>query len=71
MASHPSAQESPPADPTAGEVVAEVMGVRWSMPDGDFAVLDAVSDEGEPVVLVGALGHVREGESVAAGGGWR
>jgi exodeoxyribonuclease V alpha subunit len=34
-------------------------------------VLDAISDDGEPVVLVGALGHVREGESVAVGGGWR
>jgi exodeoxyribonuclease V alpha subunit len=71
MAPNSSAQDAPPADPAAAEVVVEVMGVRWSMPDGDFAVLDAVSDEGEPVVLVGALGHVREGESVAAGGGWR
>ena len=34
-------------------------------------MLDGVSDDGEPVVLVGALGHVREGESVAAGGAWR
>jgi len=64
-------QDASPRDPAAGELVAEVMGVRWSVPDGDFAVLDAVSDDGEPVVLVGALGHVREGESVAAGGGWR
>ena len=47
------------------------MGVRWSVPDGDFAVLDAICDDGEAVVLVGALGHVREGESIAAGGGWR
>ncbi|MDP1848336.1 MAG: ATP-dependent RecD-like DNA helicase [Solirubrobacteraceae bacterium] len=65
------AQDASPRDPAAGELVAEVMGVRWSVPDGDFAVLDGVSDDGEPVVLVGALGHVREGESVAAGGGWR
>jgi exodeoxyribonuclease V alpha subunit len=65
------AQDASPRDPAAGELVAEVMGVRWSLPDGDFAVLDAVSDEGEPVVLVGALGHVHEGESVAVGGGWR
>ncbi|MBW3608115.1 MAG: ATP-dependent RecD-like DNA helicase [Actinobacteria bacterium] len=65
------AQDASPRDPAARELVAEVMGVRWSVPDGDFAVLDAVSDDGEPVVLVGALGHVREGESVAAGGGWR
>ncbi len=64
-------QDAAPRDPAAGELVAEVMGVRWSLPDGDFAVLDAVSDDGEPVVLVGPLGHVREGESVAAGGGWR
>src|SRR5918998_193871 len=62
------AQESP-RDTAAGELVAEIMNVRWTVPDGDFAVLDAVSDDGEPVVLVGALGHVREGESVAAGGG--
>ena len=65
------AQDAPPRDPAAGELVAEVMGIRWSVDDGDFAVLDAVSDDGEAVVLVGALGHVREGESVAAGGGWR
>ncbi|HEV2775509.1 MAG TPA: AAA family ATPase [Solirubrobacteraceae bacterium] len=65
------AQDASPRDPAAGELVAEVMGVRWNVPDGDFAVLDAVSDDGEEVVLVGALGHVREGESVAAGGGWR
>ena len=66
-----SAQDASPRDPAASEVVAEVMAVRWSVSDGDFAVLDAITDEGEPVVLVGALGHVREGESVAAGGGWR
>jgi len=60
-----------PRDPAAGELVAEVMNIRWSVPDGDFAVLDAVSDDDEPIVLVGALAHVREGESVAVGGGWR
>lgn len=65
------AQDASPRDPAVGELVAEVMNVRWSLPDGDFAVLDAVSDDGDEVVLVGALGHVREGESVAVGGGWR
>ena len=45
--------------------------MRWSVPDGDFAVLDAVSDEGEAVVLVGPLAHVRDGESLAVAGGWR
>jgi len=51
------AQDAPPRDPAAGELKAEVMGIRWSVDDGDFAVLDAVSDDGETVVLVGALGH--------------
>ena len=63
--------QQPPRDPAAGELVAEVMNVRWTVPDGDFAVLDAIGDDGEAAVLVGALGHVREGESVAVGGGWR
>ena len=65
------AQDASPRDPAAGELVAEVMNVRWSVPDGDFAVLDAVSDDGDSVVLVGALGHIREGESIAVSGSWR
>lgn len=65
------AQDASPRDPAAGELVVEVMNVRWSVPDGDFAVLDAVTDDGDTVVLVGALGHVREGESIAVAGGWR
>lgn len=69
MADRP--QDAAPRDPAAGELVAEVMNVRWSVPDADFAVLDAVCDDGEDVVLVGPLGHVAEGESVAVGGGWR
>ncbi len=66
-----TAHDAPPRDSTASELSAEVMGVRWSLPDGDFAVLDAVTDEGEPVVLVGPLSHVNQGESLAVGGGWR
>ena len=65
------AQDASPSDPAAGELVVEVMNVRWSVPDGDFAVLDGVSEDGESVVLVGALGHVHEGESIVVGGGWR
>jgi exodeoxyribonuclease V alpha subunit len=49
----------------------EVAAVRWRAPDGAFAVLAGVSDEGEEVVLVGALDHVHEGESVAVEGGWQ
>ncbi|HEX4363865.1 MAG TPA: ATP-dependent RecD-like DNA helicase [Solirubrobacteraceae bacterium] len=65
------AQDAPPRDAAARELTAEVMGIRWSVPDGDFAVLDAVCEDGETAVLVGALGHVREGESIAIGGDWR
>ena len=60
-----------PADVDARDLSAEVMNMRWSVPDGDFAVLDAVTDEGEAVVLVGPLGHVREGEALQARGAWR
>lgn len=64
-------QQSAPRDVAAGELNAEVAGVRWSVPDGDFAVIDAVTDDGDDVVLVGSLGHVHEGESIAVAGGWR
>src|SRR3954452_22829750 len=63
--------DAPPADTSATELTVEVMNVRWALPDGDFAVLDAVSDEGEPVVMTGPLAHVNQGESLAVGGGWR
>ncbi len=64
-------QDRAPRDAAAGELTADVTGVRWSVPDGDFAVLDAVSQDGDDVVLVGPIGHVHEGESVAVTGGWR
>ncbi len=60
-----------PRDVAAGELTADVVGVRWSVPDGDFAVIDAVCDDGEDAVLVGPLGHVREGESIVVGGAWK
>ncbi|MEY2517767.1 MAG: exodeoxyribonuclease alpha subunit, partial [bacterium] len=63
--------DSTPHDASAAELAVEVMAVRWSVPDGDFAVLDGVSDDGEEVVLVGPLAHVRQGESLHVGGGWR
>ena len=64
-------QDRAPRDAAASELTADVTGVRWSVPDGDFAVLDAVCGDGDDVVLVGPLGHVHEGESVAVSGGWR
>ena len=60
-----------PRDVAASELTVQVTGVRWAVPDGDFAVLDAVSDDGEDVVVVGPLGHVHEGESIEVGGGWK
>jgi exodeoxyribonuclease V alpha subunit len=59
-----------PSDPDQRELSVEVQAVRWRAPDGAFAVLAGVSDEGEEVVVVGALDHVHEGESVAVHGGW-
>jgi exodeoxyribonuclease V alpha subunit len=53
------------------EVVVEVTGVRYRSPEGDFAVLDTVSDEGDEVVVTGAVGHVHEGESLTVAGEWR
>src|SRR5690349_7020880 len=65
-------QEDTPADVSANELTAEVTGVRWSVPDGDFAVLDArTDDDGDDIVIVGPLAHVHEGESIAVDGGWR
>jgi exodeoxyribonuclease V alpha subunit len=60
-----------PFDPEQRALSVEVAAVRWRAPDGAFAVLAGVSEEGEEVVLVGALDHVHEGESVAVQGGWQ
>ena len=49
----------------------EISRVRWRAPDGDFAVLDGVTDDGEPVRVTGALAHVGEGETVDVRGSWR
>jgi exodeoxyribonuclease V alpha subunit len=64
-------REVEPFDPDQRALSVEVAAVRWRAPDGAFAVLAGVSDEGEEVVLVGALDHVHEGESVAVQGGWQ
>lgn len=57
--------------PQTVELLVEVSGIRYSSPEGDFAVLDAVCDDGEELVLTGALGHLHEGETVAVAGSWR
>jgi exodeoxyribonuclease V alpha subunit len=63
--------DAEPFDPDQRTLSVEVAAVRWRAPDGAFAVLAGISDEGEEVVLVGALDHVHEGESVAVEGGWQ
>jgi exodeoxyribonuclease V alpha subunit len=60
-----------PFDPEQRALSVEVAAVRWRAPDGAFTVLSGYSDEGEEVVLVGALDHVHEGESVEVEGGWQ
>jgi exodeoxyribonuclease V alpha subunit len=60
-----------PSDAAQRTLSVEVAAVRWRAPDGAFAVVAGVSDEGEEVVVVGALDHVHEGESVAVEGAWQ
>src|SRR5919197_2237027 len=67
----PHVLDAEPFDPDQRRLTVEIATVRWRAPDGAFAVLAGVSDEGEEVVLVGALDHVHEGESVAVEGGWQ
>lgn len=63
--------DAEPFDPEQRTLSVEVSAVRWRAPDGAFTVLAGISDDGEDVVLVGALDHVHEGESVAVEGGWQ
>jgi exodeoxyribonuclease V alpha subunit len=60
-----------PEDPSARALRVEVTGVRWSAPDGGFAVVGALTDAGAEVTLTGALDHVHEGEELDVGGRWR
>src|SRR5882762_706000 len=47
----------------------EVMAVRFS--GDDFAVLAALTDDGDEVTLTGPLAHVHQGEALDVGGAWR
>ncbi|MEA2319006.1 MAG: exodeoxyribonuclease alpha subunit [Solirubrobacteraceae bacterium] len=53
------------------ELTVEVTAVRFALDDGDFAVLAGVTDDGEEVVMTGALAHVHAGEMVDVAGEWR
>ncbi len=60
-----------PTDRTASALAVEVMAVRYRLPDGDFAVLSALTQAGEEVALTGPLAHLQPGESAEVGGQWR
>src|SRR3954469_17109403 len=55
----------------AMDLVVEIERVRWRAPDGAFAVLSGITEDGEEITVTGPLGHVHEGETVELGGGWR
>ncbi|HEY8585003.1 MAG TPA: helix-hairpin-helix domain-containing protein, partial [Capillimicrobium sp.] len=49
----------------------EVARVRFQTDDGGFAVLDATTDDGEPVVVCGPVAHVHPGDAMEVRGSWR
>jgi exodeoxyribonuclease V alpha subunit len=53
------------------ELALEVAAVRWRLPEGDFAVLVGVTDEGEEVTVTGALADVQPGEVIDVRGAFR
>jgi exodeoxyribonuclease V alpha subunit len=52
-------------------LAAEIVAVRWRADDGAFAVVAAIGDDGEEVVLTGPIGHLHEGDTVEVDGQWR
>src|SRR3954454_14013305 len=53
------------------ELALEVAAIRWRLPDGDFAVLVGLTDEGEEVTVTGALADVQPGEVIDVRGTFR
>lgn len=53
------------------QLAVEVSRVRFATDDGGFAVLDAITDDGEPVVVCGPLAHVHAGDAMEVRGAWR
>jgi exodeoxyribonuclease V alpha subunit len=60
-----------PASLAAETLAAEIVAVRWRADDGGFAVVAAIGDDGEEVVLTGPIGHLHEGDTVEVDGQWR
>jgi len=63
-------EDEPPVDPEARELVVMLAagGPRWVSPDGEFAIWSASLENGRPLTLRGALGHVGAGESIVVAG---
>jgi exodeoxyribonuclease V alpha subunit len=53
------------------ELALEIAAVRWRLPDGDFAVLVGLTDDGEEVTVTGALADVQPGETIDVRGAFR
>jgi exodeoxyribonuclease V alpha subunit len=53
------------------ELALEIAAVRWRLPDGDFAVLVGITDEGEEVTVTGALSDIQAGEVIDVRGAFR
>src|SRR4029079_15953041 len=63
-------EDEPPVDPEARElwVTLAASGPRCVSPDGEFAIWSASLENGRPLTLRGALGHVAAGESIVVAG---
>src|SRR4029079_19104428 len=63
-------EDEPPVDPEARElsVTLAASGPRWASPDGECAISSASLENGRPLTLCGALGHVAAGESIVVAG---
>ncbi|HET7045440.1 MAG TPA: AAA family ATPase, partial [Gaiellaceae bacterium] len=63
-------EDEPPVDPEARElsVTLAAGGPRWVSPDGEFAIWSASLENGRPLTLRGALGHVAAGENIVVAG---
>jgi exodeoxyribonuclease V alpha subunit len=56
---------------TPDVLTVEVSRVRYATEDGGFAVLDVVTDDGEPAVVAGPVAHVHAGDAMEVHGSWR
>ena len=63
-------EDEAPVDPETRELAVTLAagGPRWVSPDGEFAIWSASLENGRPLTLRGALGHVAAGESIVVAG---